>query len=349
MFYKACRPLLFLLPPEMAHRVSLSTLGCCSRLAGLVPAIGKAGKEAYKCMGLTFPNRVGLAAGFDKDGECIDALGLLGFGFVEVGTVTPKAQPGNLAPRLFRDSAERAVVNRLGFPNRGIDALLKRLRKRRYGGICGVNIGKNYETPLHAAADDYLHCYEKLFPYVDYVAVNVSSPNTPDLRELQHTDHLSPILAELNELRGVLRESVGRDVPIVVKVAPDLDSGELDAIGSLADEDLFDGLIATNTTVWRPEDSSLREEQGGLSGQPLYRLAVRIVRGLRQRLPDGFPIVGVGGVMGPGDAVGLLDAGADLVQVYTGLVFEGPFLPRRIRKELESARSGRSDTPGNCT
>ena len=341
MFYRACRPLLFHLPPETAHRICLRALARCDRFARMLPAKGNFGEESFECMGLTFPNRVGLAAGFDKDGECISGLGLLGFGFVEVGTVTPRAQQGNPPPRLFRDTAERSVVNRLGFPNRGVHALLERLRKRRSGGICGVNIGKNFDTPLESAAEDYLFCYEKVFPYADYVAVNVSSPNTPDLRELQRIDHLFPILSKLRSLRARLRSTMNRDVPIIVKVAPDLSSKDLDAIVSLVDEGLFDGLIATNTTVWRPADSSLRDKRGGLSGEPLYRLALKSIQGLRRRLPDGFPIIGVGGIMDPEDAVGLLNAGADLVQLYTGLVFQGPFLPYRIRRNIARVESRR--------
>ena len=285
-------------------------------------------------MGLTFPNRVGLAAGFDKDGECINALGLFGFGFIEVGTVTPKPQSGNPAPRLFRDTVTRAVVNRLGFPNQGIDRLLRYLVNRRYGGVCGVNIGKNYDTPLETAIADYLHCYEKVFPHADYVALNVSSPNTPNLRELQRIDHLSPLLTQLSTRRRFLVDSTGRDVPLLLKLAPELNQTEVNAIAELAHKKLFDGVIATNTTVSRPLNSVLHKESGGLSGKPLHSFSLASVRMLRRTLPNEFPIIGVGGIMTPADAVAMLDAGADLVQIYTGMVFEGPSLPRRIRREF---------------
>ena len=322
------------MPPETAHRVTVAALSLCDGAARLLPKIGGGCGTSYECLGLTFPNRVGLAAGFDKDGECLNALGLLGFGFVEVGTVTPKPQSGNRKPRLFRDTRGRSVVNRLGFPNRGADALAERLARRRRVGVCGVNIGKNYRTPLKRASADYLYCYERLFPHADYVALNVSSPNTPDLRDLQRADHLLPILSALMESRRALRSRFGRDVPILVKLAPDLDSGQLEAIAALANDGLFDGAIATNTTIWRPLDSVLRDEKGGLSGRPLLRLSLKSVKKLRQLLPDGFPIIGVGGVMTPGDAASMLNAGADLVQIYTGLVFEGPSLARRIRTTL---------------
>ena len=339
MLYRLCRPLLFLMPPETAHCATVRVLSFLDVPARWLSNIKRDRGKGHECLGLTFSNRVGLAAGFDKDGECLNALSLLGFGFVEVGTVTPKPQPGNRKPRLFRDTRGRYVVNRLGFPNRGADALAKRLSKRRRVGVCGVNIGKNYRTPLKRASADYLYCYERVFPHADYVALNVSSPNTPDLRDLQRADHLLPILSALKERRDALRGRFERDVPILVKPAPDLDSGQFEAIATLARDGLFDGAVATNTTIWRPSDSALRDEEGGLSGSPLLRLSLKSVRKLRRLLPEGFPIIGVGGVMNPDDAISMLDAGADLVQIYTGLVFEGPSLARRIRRTLRREMS----------
>ena len=291
-------------------------------------------REAVTLLGLRFPNRVGIAAGFDKNGVCIDGLAAIGFGFVEVGTVTPRPQSANPKPRLFRDPAGRALVNRLGFNNVGVDRVVENLRRRKFAGICGVNIGKNRDTALEHAGDDYEFCFSRVAPVADYVTLNLSSPNTPGLRKLQDREYLLPILKRIHACRAALQRTSARSVPILAKLAPDLDDEQLEAIASLAAEHLIDGVIATNTTTSRPADSPLRDEAGGMSGAPLHALSVAVVARLRRLLPAHFPIVGVGGIMNPEDALRMLDAGADLIQLYTGLVYEGIGLPRRIRRAM---------------
>ncbi|MES1190234.1 MAG: quinone-dependent dihydroorotate dehydrogenase [Steroidobacter sp.] len=331
MLYRAIKPLLLSLEPERAHAVTFSLLRAAHRTGFLSLIRASQTDDPVTLMGLSFRNRLGIAAGLDKNATCIDALGALGAGFVEVGTVTPRAQPGNPKPRVFRIPQALALINRMGFPNDGVDAMCARLQARRYRGVCGVNIGKNASTPLENAVDDYVTCLRAVAPYADYVTVNVSSPNTAGLRSLQAVDHLKPILSQLLEVREQLRASIGRHLPLLVKIAPDLHSEELQQIAALLRELKIDGVIATNTTLQRPEQWSLgiaAQERGGLSGAPVHALSLSTVRQLRDALGDAFPIIGVGGITAAAQAQAMRDAGADLIQIYTGLIYRGPALIR---------------------
>ena len=289
-------------------------------------------------MGLVFPNRVGLAAGFDKNARCIDALGSLGFGFIEVGTVTPRPQPGQPQPRLFRLPSARALINRMGFPNEGADAVAARLARRKFDGVLGINIGKNADTPLHRAIDDYVSCYRTLAMHADYVAINVSSPNTQDLRRLQQVEHLQPILEALMHEGRELAKARGRRIPLLAKISPDLSQEEVEQVAQLLTDLGVDGVIATNTTVGRPDAGHgpaadpLLAEQGGLSGAPLLALSLRTIRTLRSVSQGRLVIVGAGGIASSADALLVLDAGADLLQIYTGLIYRGPALLDEVRK-----------------
>lgn len=339
--YSLLRRALFTIEPERAHALTLSALQLASN-CHLLPWRGSDPSEAISLMGLRFPNRIGLAAGFDKDGRSIDALGALGFGFIEVGTVTPLAQSGQPRPRLFRWPARSALINRMGFPNEGGAACGRRLQQRRYRGICGVNIGKNATTSSDAAIDDYVTCYRMVAPHADYVAVNVSSPNTPGLRSLQQLEYLRPILEALIEERNVIHAASRRPIPLLLKVSPDLSNDELKTIAQALLEQRVDGLIATNTTLARPcpvsADSgtlSPQAQAGGLSGAPLRPMALQAICSWRKALGADFPIIGVGGVASSDDAVAMLDAGADLIQIYTGLIYRGPSLVGAIRAGLK--------------
>jgi dihydroorotate dehydrogenase len=340
LLFRFLRPLLFAMPPEFAHSIAIDTLRLIGKSRIAYPIPNNDPREAVTLFGLRFPNRVGIAAGFDKNGVCIDGLAAIGFGFVEVGTVTPRPQSANPRPRMFRDPAGRALVNRLGFNNLGVDRVVENLRRRKFTGICGVNIGKNRDTAIENAGDDYEFCFTRVAPIADYVTLNLSSPNTPGLRKLQDAEYLLPILKRIHACRETLLRTSARTVPILVKLAPDLDDEQLEAIAGFAGEHLIDGVIATNTTTSRPADSPLRDVAGGMSGAPLHALSVAVVARLRRLLPRHFPIVGVGGIMNPDDALRMLDAGADLIQLYTGLVFEGLGLPRRIRRAMLARFTG---------
>jgi dihydroorotate dehydrogenase len=283
-------------------------------------------------MGLEFPNPVGLAAGLDKDGEFIDALAAFGFGFLEVGTVTPRPQPGSPRPRMFRIVEREAIINRMGFNSAGVARLVENVRRARYDGILGVNIGKNFDTPIERAAEDYVACLEQVYALASYVTVNISSPNTRDLRQLQQADELGALLAALTRTRDRLARSHQRRVPLAVKVAPDLDDEEIAAIARALVDHGIDAVIATNTTVSRKGVEGLPHaaEAGGLSGAPLRPLATTAIRRLGAALKGGIPIIGVGGILSTEDAGEKLDAGASLVQVYTGLVYRGPALVQHI-------------------
>ncbi|MGH8290153.1 MAG: quinone-dependent dihydroorotate dehydrogenase [Steroidobacteraceae bacterium] len=323
MFYSAFRPALFTLDPERAHRLALDA----ARLYGRLPG-RPLGGSAVNLMGLRFPNRLGLAAGFDKNAEAVDGLGKLGFGFIEVGTVTPRSQPGQSRPRLFRLPRSGALINRLGFPNHGAAAVARRLRYRRYRGIIGVNIGKNSDTPIDEAIGDYILCLRAVCDAADYIAVNVSSPNTTSLRDLLRPGRLEPLLTALLRERGVISRELHRHVPIVLKISPDLDFDSLKEIAEIALRTALDGIIATNTTV-RRDNSMLADagsQPGGLSGAPLYHLSLEAVSTLRRLLGPTFPIIGVGGVDSPGKARAMRSAGADLVQIFTGMIYRGPSL-----------------------
>ncbi len=319
---------LFLLPPEVAHDVALNALSA-GRFVGLPRLMGGCRQSApVELMGLSFPNPVGLAAGLDKNGDHIDALGQLGFGFIEVGTVTPKPQPGNPKPRMFRLPEHQALINRLGFNNKGVDHLVERLKSTRYQGIIGANIGKQKETPVDQAATDYRHCLEKVYPYCDYVTVNISSPNTANLRQLQDTGHLSELLAELTRARGQLAAKHDGHRPILVKIAPDWDDAALTASLETIGNSSIDGLIATNTTLDRTAVAghAHAREAGGLSGAPVKPLADRTLAIARRTLGANFPIVGLGGITRGEDAADKRRTGADLVQIYTGFIYRGPDL-----------------------
>lgn len=323
MVFAALRPALFTLDPERAHRLALDA----ARLYGRLPG-RPLGGSAVTLMGLRFPNRLGLAAGFDKNAEAVDGLGKLGFGFIEVGTVTPRAQPGQSRPRLFRLPRSGALINRLGFPNQGAAAVARRLRHRRYGGVVGVNIGKNADTPIDEAIGDYILCLRAVCDTADYIAVNVSSPNTALLRDLLRPERLQPLLAALMRERGVISRELHRHVPILLKISPDLEVDSLEAIAEVARRTSLDGIIATNTTV-RRDNSMLADagsQDGGLSGAPLYPLSLQTVSTLRRLLGPALPIIGVGGVDSPAKARAMRAAGADLVQIFTGMIYRGPAL-----------------------
>ncbi|GAB4173346.1 MAG: quinone-dependent dihydroorotate dehydrogenase [Wenzhouxiangellaceae bacterium] len=321
---------LFALPPELAHDLTLTALrlGAPVGLPGLFAP--DAVSDPVRLMGLEFGNRVGLAAGLDKNGDCIDGLGRLGFGFLEVGTVTPRPQPGNPKPRLFRLPEAQAIINRMGFNNRGVDHLVERLKCRRHRGVVGANVGKQKDTPNERAIDDYRYGLERLYPWCDYLTINISSPNTRNLRHLQDAGPLAELLSELVSCGQRLAREHGSVRPLLVKIAPDWKEADLRKSLEVIGASGIDGLIATNTTVSRAGVSGLphADEPGGLSGAPLLRRANRVLKIARETLGPGFPIIGCGGIMRPADALAKLRAGADLVQVYTGFVYHGPELIR---------------------
>jgi dihydroorotate dehydrogenase len=332
VLYELARPLLFHIDPETAHALALPSFRLAHRLGlARLPGGPLAGRRV-RALGLEFPNPVGLAAGLDKDGEFIDALAAFGFGFLEVGTVTPRPQPGNPRPRMFRIVEREAIINRMGFNSAGVVRLVENVRRARYRGILGVNIGKNFDTPLARAADDYVACLEQVYPLASYVTVNISSPNTKGLRELQQADELGTLLAALTRARDRLGRTHGRRVPLAVKIAPDLDDEALAAIARALLAHGIDAAIATNTTVSRSGVEGLPHaaEAGGLSGAPLRPLATTVVRKLGAALKGAIPIIGVGGIASAADAAEKLDAGARLVQLYTGLVYRGPALVREV-------------------
>jgi dihydroorotate dehydrogenase len=330
MIYSLVRPLLFALEAETAHHFTLDALRVLAGL-GLAPSSAIAPPScARQVMGLDFPNPVGLAAGLDKNGDYIDALARLGFGFIEIGTVTPRPQPGNPRPRLFRLPAARAVINRLGFNSAGVDRLVENVKRARYRGVLGINIGKNADTPIGRAADDYVACLRKVYPLASYVTVNISSPNTRDLRQLQQDTELDGLLGTLKAEQRRLADAHGKRVPLAVKVAPDLDAGEIAAIAGLLRRHRVEAVIASNTTTARDGVIGMAhaDETGGLSGAPVTERSTRVVQELSNALQGELPVIGVGGIMSGADARGKIAAGASLVQLYTGLVYRGPALVR---------------------
>jgi dihydroorotate dehydrogenase len=338
--YGLARALLFALDAEAAHRLTLVSLRAAHRVGLLRLLAAAQPAQPVELMGLSFANRIGLAAGFDKNAACVDAMGALGFGFVEVGTVTPKGQPGNPKPRVFRLPQVRGVINAMGFPNEGVAAAITHLRKRRYPGVCGVNIGKNAATALEQATGDYVAALQSVYEYADYVTINISSPNTQGLRQLQQGAQLRPLLQALLATRAELAERIGWQVPLVVKLSPDLSSDELAATAQVIRELGVDGVIATNTTLDRTAVAGLRHAQrpGGLSGAPLRERSVAVVRQLRGLLGPDLPLIGVGGISSAADATAMLSAGADLIQVYTGLIYRGPGLVRELVAADQLAR-----------
>jgi dihydroorotate dehydrogenase len=332
MIWELARAALFRLDPETAHDLTLALLDACGPL--LAYRIPEA--APLQLMGLTFPNRIGLAAGLDKNSAHIDALARLGFGFLEVGTVTPRPQPGNPRPRMFRLPQAQAVINRMGFNNLGVDRLVRNVQSARYRGILGINIGKNFDTPIERAASDYLACMRKVYPLASYLTINISSPNTKNLRRLQETDELDRLLAALKAEQSKLADEHGRYVPIALKIAPDLTAEQLHTIAELLLAHHVDAVVATNTTVSREGVEGLvhAEETGGLSGAPLAARSTQVVRQLAEKLKGRVPIIGVGGIMRAEDAAQKLAAGASLVQLYTGLVYAGPRLVRDCIRRL---------------
>ena len=334
--YPIIRPLLFRLDPETAHHVTLATLAMVHRLGLSERLFPPPSGAPCELMGLSFPNRIGLAAGLDKNGDYIDALAALGFGFIEIGTVTPRPQPGNPKPRLFRIPEAQAIINRMGFNNKGVDYLVERVKRSSFKGVLGINVGKNFDTPVENAVEDYLHCMRKVYPHAGYIALNVSSPNTPGLRKLQQKEDLSGLIGPLKEEQRLLRERHGRDVPLLVKVAPDLDPEEVEAIAEVLIEYAVDGVIATNTTLDHGPVERLPhgKESGGLSGAPLRPRATRIIEQFGSVLNGRLPIIGVGGIMSGADAQEKIAAGASLIQIYSGLIYRGPELIREVAEAL---------------
>lgn len=338
--YGLARPFLFGLDAEQAHEITLGTIARLQNTPAQCLWQQPRVQDPVTLAGLRFPNRIGLAAGLDKNGRCIDGLGAMGFGFIEVGTVTPLGQPGNPKPRIFRLPEAQALINRLGFNNEGLAAFLANVQRahsfRAAGGVLGLNIGKNAATPIERAAEDYVAGLEGVYPHADYVTVNVSSPNTKNLRSLQSDEALDALLAALQERRAALAQRHGRTVPVFLKIAPDLDDDQVQVIAATLKKNGIDGVIATNTTLARDAVKGLAhaEETGGLSGRPVFEASSRVIRGLRAALGPGFPIVGVGGVLSGADAVKKIEAGADLVQVYTGLIYRGPALVAEAARAL---------------
>lgn len=342
MYKILIRPLLFLFDPERVHHFTFRFI----QLISVIPGVKSIIRQLYtfhhpnlerKIFGLTFENPVGLAAGFDKDAKLIDELACFGFGFIEIGTITPKPQPGNERPRLFRLPADQALINRMGFNNEGAVAAVRRLKKRSPGVLVGGNIGKNKITPNDQATADYADCLETLYPYVDYFVVNVSSPNTPGLRDLQEKEPLKKLLLHVKQLSQTREKQ--KPKPILLKIAPDLTTGQLDDVIEILKATGTDGVIATNTTLSREGLSTNDDEikkigAGGLSGKPLNEKSNAVIKYLRSQLGPAYPIIGVGGIMTPEDAVEKLNAGADLIQIYTGFVYEGPGFVKRINQRL---------------
>ncbi|WP_028605220.1 quinone-dependent dihydroorotate dehydrogenase [Ottowia thiooxydans] len=345
--YGLARPFLFNLDPETAHELTLDAL---ARTQGTPLAWAWCNgrvDDPVTLAGLHFPNRIGLAAGLDKNARAIDAFASMGFGFVEVGTVTPLAQPGNPKPRMFRLPQANALINRLGFNNAGLEAFVRNVRNSRFQAkrdanpapgrmILGLNIGKNAATPIERANDDYLACLAGVYPYADYVTVNISSPNTKNLRDLQSDAALDALLSALKSRQSELAEQHGKRVPLFLKIAPDLEETQVQAIADALLRHAMDGVIATNTTLSREAVKGMRhaEEAGGLSGSPVLEASNRVVRALRASLGKGFPIIGVGGILSGADAAAKIEAGADVVQIYTGLIYKGPALVSDIARAL---------------
>ena len=334
--YTLAKPLLFQLDAEVAHDLTLKGLKFAQK-AGLLhlypsPIIC----ESRTVMGITFPNAVGLAAGLDKNGAVIDAMASLGFGFIEIGTITPRPQPGNPKPRLFRVKQAQGIINRFGFNNLGVDHLIANVKAAQYKGVLGINIGKNFDTPMENAVDDYLICMQKVYAHATYITVNISSPNTKNLRALQEKTALSQLLMTLKAEQTKLADQHGRYVPITLKIAPDLALEQVNEIADLLLEHQIDGVIATNTTLSREpvEGMEHANESGGLSGAPVRDKSTLVISQLSKRLQGALPIIGVGGILTGADAVEKIAAGASLVQVYSGLIYKGPQLVRDICKSL---------------
>ena len=346
--YALTRPFLYGMDAEAAHELTMDILARGQRTPLQWAWCNETVNDPITLAGLQFPNRVGMAAGLDKNARCIDALGAMGFGFVEVGTVTPKAQPGNPKPRMFRVPEARALINRLGFNNEGLEAFLRNVQQAQFRKqasqqrpmLLGLNIGKNATTPIENATSDYLICLEGVYPHADYVTVNISSPNTQNLRALQSDAALDALLGAIAERREALATQHQRRVPVFVKIAPDLDEAQVAVIAATLQRHGMDGVIATNTTISRTAVQGMRhaQETGGLSGAPVLEASNQVIRQLRAALGSGFPIIGVGGILSADDAVSKIRAGADVVQIYTGLIYEGPALVAKAAKAIKALR-----------
>ena len=337
MFYSAIRKVFFKFDPEVIHELTIKGF----KTTGASP-LNRLYKQTVpnkpvEVMGINFPNPVGLAAGLDKNGECIKAFEAMGFGFVEVGTVTPRPQAGNDKPRIFRLPEANAIINRMGFNNKGVDYLVDQVIKAKYSGILGINIGKNKDTPDEHAKDDYIHCMRKVYDFATYITVNISSPNTPGLRSLQYGDALNELLSALKAEQTALAEQYGKYVPVAVKIAPDLNAEEVNSIAACLIANNIDGVIATNTTLARDKVAHLPfgNEQGGLSGAPVKEKSTEVIQLLAKALDNKLPIIGVGGIASGEDAQEKIDAGAKLVQVYTGFIYQGPQLIKDIVQTLK--------------
>lgn len=336
--YSIARSVLFQFSAETAHELTLEGLAAGSRLGLMSVFSPKISDLPVSVMGIDFPNPVGLAAGLDKNASAIDGLAALGFGFVEVGTVTPRPQPGNPKPRLFRLPAAQAIINRMGFYNKGVDHLIENVKKAKFSGVLGINIGKNFDTPVEDAASDYIKCMQKVYPFASYIAVNISSPNTPGLRDLQYGESLNQLLSALKEEQIKLQALHGKYVPLAVKIAPDMDEEQLKDVAHYVLEQKMDAVIATNTTLSRQgvEGLEYADEAGGLSGAPVKQKSTQTIADLYAILGDQVPIIGVGGISDGEDAIEKLAAGAKLVQIYSGLIYQGPGL---IKRSVEACRS----------
>ena len=334
--YSLASPLLFQFDAETIHDFTLKSLNTAERLGALSLYPTPPVCQSRQVMGITFPNPVGLAAGLDKNAAVIDAMAALGFGFIEVGTVTPRPQPGNPKPRLFRLKEAQGIVNRFGFNNLGVDHLIENVKAAKYKGVLGINIGKNFDTPMENAVDDYLICMQKVYAHATYITVNISSPNTKNLRALQEKEALAHLLATLKLEQTKLANQHGKYVPITLKIAPDLEFEQINEIADLLMEHNIDGVIATNTTLDRDRVQGIEhaEEAGGLSGAPVRKKSTLVIQQLSQRLQGAVPIIGVGGILSGADAVEKITAGAELVQVYSGLIYKGPKLVHDICKSL---------------
>lgn len=344
--YTLFRRILFTLPPETAHRLALTGLDLAAGSGLLRALVPPPANLPVRVMGLAFPNPVGLAAGLDKNADHLQGLAALGFGFIEVGTVTPLPQPGNPAPRMFRLPEHNAIINRMGFNNAGLEHLVGRVAGRRYAGVLGINVGKNKDTPAEQAESDYRKGIAAVYDYADYITVNVSSPNTPGLRDLQFGDSLRHLLDAIKAEQSVQHDATGRYVPLAVKIAPDMDDEEIVFVARALREAGIDGVVATNTTVSRDAVAGHRHsgEAGGLSGDPVREPSLRVIRGLYQALGDDIPIIGVGGISDGASAAEKIRAGARLVQVYTGFIYRGPVL---VREAVEAIRAVEAGDAGN--
>lgn len=332
MFYPAIRKVLFQFDAETIHELTIKSLKSTGKSPLNIFYKQQVQDKPLTVMGITFPNPIGLAAGLDKNGECINAFDAMGFGFVEVGTVTPRPQPGNDKPRIFRLPEANAVINRMGFNNKGVDYLVSQVQAANFKGVLGINIGKNKDTPEENAKDDYLHCMRKVYDLATYITVNISSPNTPGLRSLQYGDALNELLSALKAEQTILAEKYGKYIPLTVKIAPDLTTDEVKSIAKSLLDNKIDGVIATNTTLSREgvEGLEFGTEQGGLSGQPVKDKSTQVIKILSEALNNKLPIIGVGGIASSDDANEKLEAGASLVQVYTGFIYQGPPLIKEI-------------------